>query len=225
MSRYPQDSVGRGSLKDIQQLINSRSDFLNKKLSNEFNWKDTLSITWVSPLEKDEFSEYRDHDLLRVLTIENLKVDLPGFWPSKGPQWDALGKSYSGDVFLVEAKANIQELVSSATKASRPSLDLIRKSLEETKAYLRIKNNINWSGKFYQYTNRIAHLYYLRVLNNISAYLVFVYFLNDKTVSGPESIKEWQAALTIMKEYLGIRKNSLSKYIADIFIDVNAIRR
>ncbi len=39
----------------------------------------------------------------------------------------------------------------------------------------------NLTKGFYQYINRLAHLYLLRVLNKIPAYLVFVYFVNDHT--------------------------------------------
>ena len=91
---------------------------------------------------------------------------LSNFWPQKGSQWDALGKSKNGNVFLIEAKANIPEIVSSPSGAKKTSKLLIDKSLIETKIYLNINNDIDWSGKFYQYTNRLAHLYFLTVSAN-----------------------------------------------------------
>ena len=75
---------------------------------------------------------------------------------------------------------------------------------------------------FYQYANRIAHLYYLKILNGIDAYLINIYFLNDKSVEGPSTKEEWKGALTVIKQYLGISKrNKLDKYMLDIFIDTN----
>ena len=93
-------------------------------------------------------------------------------------------------------------------------------AVDETKQYVNSKSSADWSSYFYQYTNRLAHLYFLRVLNDIPAYLIFVYFLNDKDMNGPETEAEWIAALKVMKKYLGIGRNRLSKYIGDIFVDV-----
>jgi hypothetical protein len=49
---------------------------------------------------------------------------------------------------------------------------------------------------------------------------VFVYFIGDESVSGPKTIEEWKAAITVMKKHLGVGKHKLSKYIAEIFIHV-----
>ncbi|MDH3879100.1 MAG: hypothetical protein OET18_14735, partial [Desulfobacterales bacterium] len=65
-------------------------------------------------------------------------------------------------------------------------------------------------------------LYLLREVNRLSAYLVFVYFLNDTDKSGPKTADEWRAALKIVKGVLGLRvKHRLSKYVAEVFIDLN----
>jgi hypothetical protein len=96
-------------------------------------------------------------------------------WPKGGPHWDALGK-HGGEAFLVEAKAHAQELQSGPSRAENAApVELIGKSLNEVKAYLGVDSSRDWTGRYYQYANRIAHLYYLRVLNNIDAYLAFVY--------------------------------------------------
>ena len=71
--------------------------------------------------------------------------------------------------------------------------------------------------------NRLAHLYFLRVLNELSANLIFAYFIGDDSVSGPKSVDEWCAALTIMKRYLGLGTHKLSKYMAEVFVDVKQI--
>ena len=89
----------------------------------------------------------------------------------------------------------------------------------------KIEQQLDLLNQFWQkseYANRIAHLYFLRVLNGINAYLVNIYFINDNSVAGPKSIDEWRGALTIIKHYLGIpKKNKLENYMIDIFIDVN----
>ena len=133
----------------------------------------------------------------------------------------------SGDeIVLVEAKANIPEMVSSGTGAKNPqSIKKIRNSLDEVKKYLNVSDTIDWTGKFYQYLNRIAHLYYLREKNKIKTHLLFIYFINDVSVNGPKTKDEWLGAIQTMRYYLGLDKNyKLRKYIHDIFIDVNALR-
>ena len=77
----------------------------------------------------------------------------------------------------MEAKANIREFSSDPSKAGPPSLSRIRGALSETKDFLGIRSETDWSCCFYQYANRIAHLYFLRELNGVDAVLVFVYFL------------------------------------------------
>ena len=91
--------------------------------------------------------------------------------------------------------------------------------------FLGVDRSISWTGKFYQYANRLAHLYLLRELNKVNAHLVFVYFIGDKDVNGPDSVAGWKAALAAAKGALGLGKsNPLSKYIGEVFIDVRNLK-
>jgi len=222
MGRYPQPSNGHGSLRDTQILINMFSTLLFREINQAISIK-SKEIQWVSPKQDDEFAEYRDEAFMRKIGTETLVYPLNNFWPKKGPQWDALGIGKYKEVFLVEAKANVPEIVSPGTLSRGTSRDLIAKSLEDVKSYLNINKDIDWMGNFYQYTNRIAHLYFLRVLNKIPAYLIFIYFMGDKSVRGPATKEEWNAAITVMHKCLGLNKHKLSKYIADVFIDLKDI--
>jgi len=223
MSRYPQDPNSHGSLKNLQVAINVKKKYLNAVISKEVG-KQT-NIDWKSPLQSDDYAEYRDQDFLKKLGILNkMKYPLNEFWPKKGPQWDALGVS-GNEIILVEAKANIPEMVSPGTKAKPDSRREIENSLDEVKKYLSVSNTIDWTGTFYQYVNRIAHLFYLREKNNIKAHLLFIYFINDVSVNGPKTKDEWLGAIQTMECYLGLdKKHKLRKYIHDIFIDVNGLR-
>jgi hypothetical protein len=222
MSRIVQEAGSHGSLKNLQILINNYPSLINRKICEKLQ-KD-FRIEWKSPLATDEYAEYRDNDFLEIIEVQKkIKTPLNDFWPRNGPQWDALGRN-DDSVFLVEAKANIPESVSSPCGACVESMARIIDSLSEVKEYLNIRNEIDWSKTFYQYANRIAHLYYLKVLNNIKTYMVFVYFINDKTVDGPIDENEWKGAIQVIEEYLGLNKrHKLSKYIVDIFIDVREI--
>jgi len=221
MGRYPQDPNSHGSLKDLQVAINVKKKCLDAVISKVIG-KQT-NIDWRSPLQSDDYAEYRDEDFLRKLGILNkMKYPLSNFWPDNGPQWDALGVS-GDEIILVEAKANIPEMVSPGTGAKNPqSIKKIRNSLSEVKKYLSVSDSIDWTGTFYQYVNRIAHLYYLREKNQIKTHLLFIYFINDITVDGPKTKDEWLGAIQTMECYLGLaKKHKLRRYIHDIFIDVN----
>ena len=221
MGRYPQKSNSHGSLKDLQVAINAKKKYLNAEISKVIGKQ--MNINWKSPLQSDDYAEYRDEDFLRNLGILNrIRYPLTNFWPNNGPQWDALGVG-DDEIILVEAKANIPEMVSPGTGAKNPqSIKKIRNSLDEVKKYLNISNDIDWTGTFYQYVNRIAHLYYLREKNQIRAHLLFIYFINDVSVNGPKTKDEWLGAIQTMECYLGLAKNyKLRKYIHDIFIDVS----
>lgn len=222
MNRYPQPSNGHGSLLDIQILVNKYPDFFTNRIRSEVDISSD-SIDWVSPRRNDDFAEYRDKGFLDKFGITSLNTPLDKFWPRKGPQWDALGRGNKREFFLVEAKANVREIVSPPTGASGASLRLIRNSLDSCKDYLKIQNLTDWAGTFYQYTNRLAHLYFLRIINKEPAYLVFIYFVGDKSVSGPQTIAEWKSALTVLESYFGLGSHKLKKYIANVFIDVKDI--
>jgi hypothetical protein len=142
MDRYPQPSDGHGSLRDIQVLVNRFPDMFTNKIKENIVIKSNR-IDWVSPLKDDDYSEYRDNGFIEKLVIQNLKLPLAAFWPAKGPQWDALGKGDHEEYFLVEAKANIDEIVSAETKATGKSLELIKKSLDGLKKYLKVNNKVD----------------------------------------------------------------------------------
>jgi hypothetical protein len=223
MPRIEQGIAIKGSQKWIQKLVNEKPKMLNSLVKEQLNLTDTDSITWLSPLAEDGYAEYRDQAFLDLLNIKLPNVSLSDFWPARGPVWDGLGKSDGGNVFLIEAKSHISEVLSPKTGAGVESLRKIKKSLDETKSFLNSTSDHDWTSTFYQYTNRLAHLYLLRMLNEVSAYLVFIYFVNDKEMNGPQSIDEWSGAIKLLHSFLGIGRHKLSKYIADIFIDIGEI--
>jgi len=206
----------------LQTLINLKKEVIDIDLTNWLKTK--TEVIWTSPIKDDDYAEYRDEDFLKKLKItDRIIYPLKEFWPKNGPQWDALGID-NQSVFIVEAKANLPEIVSSPCGAGTVSRSQIIDSFSELKEYLGINDTVDWTGKFYQYTNRLAHLYYLRVRNGINAYLLFIYFINDKTVNGPTSIEKWEGAIETMENYLGLgKKHKLKKYIREIFADVSTL--
>ena len=222
--RFVEPGDARGSLKWIRRAVNDYPDLLNQRLREALGLTQDSAIAWTSPLSQDDFAEYRDDDFIRLTAMQLPQRRLEEFWPVRGPQWDALARVGTSGALLVEAKANVPEIVSPGTGAAGERKALLEKSLAELKAFLGVDPNISWSGKFYQYANRLAHLYFLREVNRQDAYLAFVYFTGDSDVDGPATVAEWKAALTVAKGALGVpKRHRLSKYVAEVFIDISEL--
>jgi hypothetical protein len=223
MANPTRDPAKRGSQKWIQTLVNEKPHLLNSILARELGLSADDRIAWLSPLCSDGYAEYSDHASLDRLGVTLHTKPLPSFWPRSGPHWDALGKtSVSQKLLLVEAKSHITELISTA-RASPASLRKIRASLDETKRFLGSTSPADWTVGFYQYANRLAHLCLFRQ-NDLPAYLICVYFLNDAEMAGPSTVEEWQVAIQLLHAYLGLGKHKLQEYVADVFIDVAQIQ-
>ena len=221
MARYPQPSRdARGSLKWIQEFVNNRTADLDAAIHAASDGRIATPLSWRSPLAEDEFAEYRDQVFLDRLDIDLSSRPLADFWPRLGPQWDGLGTTAAGEPVLVEAKANIPEIVSPPSGAADRSLEQIRTSLRESAEFLGASSSCDWSGTFYQYANRLAHLYLLHEVNGIDSWLVFIYFIGDDDVGGPGSEAEFRAALTVLHGALGLRRHPLLLRCVDVFIDV-----
>lgn len=225
MGRFPQLKDARGSLKWTQVVVNECPELINRPLREYCMLSSDVQISWLSPVHSDDFAEYRDQAFLQLLGVHLEKRPLETFWPNRGPQWDALGRSHSGELFLVESKAHISEILSPGTSASAKSKILIERSLKELQSFLRVSPVVNWSAVLYQYTNRLAHLYLLRELNHLRAFLIFLYFVGDREMGGPCTVREWESAIQVVRGVLGLRdRNRLSRYILDVFIDVADIK-
>jgi len=219
MPRISQRPTTQGSQYWLQVAVNSWPSLLDEELRPLLNLSASDEIRWLSPLSEDGHAEYRDKAFLDRIAVSLEKQGLNSFWPRGGPVWDGLGKSSRGDVLLVEAKSHASELVSSC-QAKPPALDSIRGSLEETATFHGADSPANWLEGYYQYANRLAHLYLMRHLNGIPAWLVFVYFVNDHEMKGPKSEDEWHSTIEMMHAHLGITAERLRPYVVDVFLDV-----
>lgn len=219
MSRVSQPIGERGSLKWIQRAVNETWPALNEPILNAIGKDQT--IDWRSPLHTDDYAEYRDGSFLERLGLGYLQPQLAAFWPSRGPQWDALGVTSGGTVLLVEAKAHIAEMCSPASSASEASLNLIKLRLHETAEALGARRErAHWHIVFYQLANRLAHLHWLHD-KGVDARLVLVNFLNDKEMAGPISAAEWMAAYRVALHALGLSpRHRLAPYTIEVFPDV-----
>jgi hypothetical protein len=215
MARIEQPPGERGSLKWLQQAINVDFATLNELIVPRLSG--ATSICWRSPLADDQYAEYRDVDFLDRIGASQLAGELAGFWPSRGPQWDALARCDDNNILLVEAKAHIGELCSPPSRAGPESSKRIKAALEETASFIGADPLAPWSSVFYQVANRLAHLYFLRKFG-IKAWLVLINFIGDREMGGPSSAAEWMAAYQIVWHVLGIpKRHKLSAYIIEVF--------
>jgi hypothetical protein len=152
-TRY--EAAARGSQRWIQLVVNYRAAFLDHAIREAPGFSASEPITWPSPLREAEYAEYRDKEFIERLKLRLPTHPLQEVWPRRGPQWDALGRTPSGSVLLVEAKANVPELVSPASQASAASMSLIQRNLREVQKFPSVEANIDLTGKFYQFVNRM----------------------------------------------------------------------
>lgn len=221
-----QGQAARGSRMWLQVLVNEHPDIVAPLLLNELGLGTDDVVDWRSPLADDEFREYHDQAFLDRIGIELTERPLQAFWPARGPGWDGLARTSRGDVLLVEAKAHILEARTPPSGAKdKASIALIAASLEETRHHLGGSEYVDWAKVFYQYTNRLAHLYLLRTLNGIPAWLIFLYFVGDDEMNGPKTADEWKGAIVLLESVLGLRRNHrLSKWVRHVFVDVAALQ-
>ncbi len=228
-----------GSRRWLQVLVNCRPEILNDAIAARLPER-PADIDWRSPLAEDHYAEYRDQTFLDRLAGSGYyrepprpQHELADFWPRFGPQWDGLAVGDNGQILLVEAKAHISEMVTAPSQARGESArQKIQESLAKVKSFTNSRSQADWSSSFYQYANRLAHLYWMRELNGHDAYLVNLFFVNDRDMHGPESTAEWQAAIRLQEVFMGVRQSGqnsyvldpwVGAYVLDIFVDVNDI--
>ncbi len=225
--RIPQLPASKGSKKWLQILVNECPNLL-PPLPGRLQLK-TSDIQWSSPLQCDGYFEYQDDKFLNRLEIDLEQYPLNEFWPKRGPQWDGLAKTGAGKIILVEAKSHIGEMQSGGSRATDPkSRQTISSSLNMTRQSLGVNPGAaDWiSSPYFQYANRLAHLYLLVKLNVIDAYLMMIYFLNDAEQKGPTQISEWEEAIREQNACLGLPDDHhLSGRVISLYPNVRDIKQ
>lgn len=213
-----------GSQRLLQIAVNQRPKLIQSALRKCGALGRREQLEWLSPLQKDDFMEYRDRAAQTLLRLDDrLQVPLRDFWPSRGAVWDGLAIAGADRPILVEAKAHIPEAASPGTKAGPASLALIEKSLARTRRHLAPRSKAPWTGTFYQYANRLAYQYYLRVLNGIDSSLVFVDFTNAVDMDGPSTVAEWRGATRLIHAVMGIPANLARFSVFHAYIDARQL--
>lgn len=211
-----------GSQRWLQIAVQEAPELIDEALRKSGAIELSDSVEWRSPLAADQFCEFRDGAMLRCLGISELpNRSLAEFWPRRGPVWDALGRTQSGRLILVEAKAHIPEAASPPSQASEGSLTLINKSLIEARAHYAPKAKSDWSKTLYQYANRLAFQYFFAHVNDLPTRLVFLDFYNATDVGGPESEAEWRGATRLIHALLGLPADLSRHGVFHAFVDAS----
>jgi len=131
------------------------------------------------------------------------------------------------DWLLAEAKANHVEFCSGRSGATAGSLKTITRSLGKVKRDLGVHRQFSWTDSYYQYANRLATLWFLR-MHNVPARLLFVYFTGDVFPDGrecPATAKDWQRLIEARRLTLGLpKKHVLSAFEHHVFLPAQSVR-
>lgn len=221
----------KGSRLRVSEWIHDRRERLELELCrqvpslDEYVAEPGSSINWVAPNAAGK--EIRDSIWPLVLPPPTPQED--GFWPARGPVWDAAGHVGGRDglgVVLIEGKAHTAELLSPRMQPSSLRIDEQRRAaLDEAKAFYGVGTFIPWTSTYYQLANRLSFLYYLRVRRKHPAWLINIYFCGDSfrsgkhEVVGPVDAASWKNAIGQAKASLGLPvDHPLSEYVADVFL-------
>jgi hypothetical protein len=229
MSRTDADgSAHKGSQRQLQEFVNKAPSELNQQIFGAISsLPRSYGLRWVSPLKGKEegYQEYSDAKFLNAVRQAGLSFELQRFWPSGGPSLDALAIVYTGGppgVLLVEAKAHPGEIASSCGAKDQISIQKIKAGLNATKAWLGVDKSSDWYTQYYQSANRLAHLYFLREIAKVPAWLANIYFVGDNS-HVPTLRAEWDQKIDEVERCLGLTKVSVP-YTGSVFLTAKEIR-
>jgi len=210
----------KGSKLQIRRLINDEPQRIEQQLRKDILGWSTAQFDWRSPLASQQYREYCDQEFLAALGLEEYsKALVGGFWPRHGPNWDALARVALPHpaVLLVEAKSHRSEMASHYS-GGRKSFKVIDAAFDKTRQWLQPQKHREWNSPFYQFANRLAHLYFLRKECGQEAWLAHVYFTADPYY--PTCREQWDDWLREVRFELGIGDGNIEGLV-DIFLPVN----
>jgi hypothetical protein len=220
MPRRPRPAKTERSEHLLRVAVNDRTAAFDEHIRQTFHLTSADPIEWISPVAADGFAEYYDEAFLAKLKANHLDVPLRQFWPKSGPRWDGLARTKSGKLILLEAKAYVEEAVDYTSSAGIESMKQISAALKNAKSSFHASKKANWEQPFYQYANRLAHLFFLRKLNREDAYLLFVCFADAPDVPKPCSAQHWEGAIRIIERTLGLGSHPFRRYVGHIIWSV-----
>jgi hypothetical protein len=179
---------------------------------------------WVSPLADEDYEEYWNERFLeRLDLLDEYLASFSDFWPFKPwvngkvnqrgtPHWDAIARvplaSGGRGVVMVEAKAHRGELMKpkDRSKAKPDSLKKITKSFSDVRGYYKIAADVPpWESRYYQFCNRLAHLWWMNMRAKVPTWLVWVLIVDDSVWRDRMTAPEWHRAFETIRGEVGLR--------------------
>ena len=219
----------KGSKRHICWYVNEAPEQLNATI---FSATASLAAAaasepeWVSPLDDEGYAEYWNELFLKRLDLlEEHLASFREFWPFKPwsngkvnpqgtPHWDALARvplgNGDGGVIMIEAKAHRTELVKPKDKSSAgaESLDKIRKSFAEVRYFYGVADDVPpWESRYYQFCNRLAHVWWMNERAKVPTWLVWALIVDDPSWRDRMTSPQWHEAFQTIKRDVGLRSH------------------
>jgi hypothetical protein len=117
-------------------------------------------------------------------------------------------RSSEPEAGLKQRKSYPEEFRSGGTKAGDVSRERISSAIAATQqCSASRKRRALWLDDLYQSANRLAHLYWLREVAGVDAWLVHLLFTDDHT-HRPATREEWEETLPSVDQDLGLTSQS-----------------
>ena len=174
-------ALGYGSEYQLLRYLGHHRNYLDSKIKDAT--KNNSPIEWMDYPVANRVSldgEWTDVRFLKHLQCPNYDriVKVWGdFWPKTGkrPSWDGIFQQ-DGVLYIVEAKAHVEELENNPTQAKEESRGIIKKAFEQV-THSPAKAELWLKSKYYQLANRISFVYFLNS-QGIKAKVCYIFFLN-----------------------------------------------
>jgi DNA-binding MarR family transcriptional regulator len=184
-------------------------------------------LHWNPPLQPEPRQTSRDLlasklDLMGVAGVEQ-------FWPAQLPAWDAFAIADGPDsrqgLVLFEAKLRPDEFRAGQVRLkNRQRISTLRQALVDTKTYLNVSHNADWSHAYPDAANRLAFLYFLRERASLPTWVVQIFFVRDPHSDPlphdpPHSEEEWREHLRHVQTTLRLAaEHPLSPFVREEFL-------
>lgn len=214
-----------GSQRHIQAYVNTPALrwLLDDAVCRALPTLADAALEWRSPLAAELYAEPRDAAFWPAIDQPQLAERCAGWWPARGgPSWDAIALAHGPNaarvVVLVEAKANVPELVGGDLAATSPaSLEAIRAALNGARERLGATGDLGaWTGSHYQLANRLAWTMWLRG-HDVDAVFAHVLFEGDRSHQAATA-DELTAAVHRAHTALGVPERALAEWATTVVL-------
>jgi len=205
-------ALGYGSKYQLLRMLGWHRNELNHAIASSCGIDS--NINWFD----FKFNGAEDKELLNIDFIDDLKDEWKNYWAcgTGGLNWDAVGLSIDGTYVLVEAKAHIGELKSSAggSEASKEKNNQVISNI--LAKYGINKTSDDWNKDCYQLANRLVAVDFL-LNKGIKVKLVYLLFENgfefNSSSNKSASCIDWKNAINSEFQLAGIKNTELEKLV------------